>query len=66
MPTIKKTVRAKESTRCDFCKCEIKKGEAHVRSRVLDNFGSYTLRRHKHCERTAALNRVAAKVNFDV
>lgn len=66
MPSTKKVVKAKEPHDCEFCKDEIRKGEKHVRTRVVDRFGRYSLRRHQHCEHTAALNRMAAKVNFDV
>ena len=41
---------------------EIKRGEKHVRTYVRDRFGHYTVRRHQHCEHTAALNRVADRV----
>jgi hypothetical protein len=61
MPTTKRMIRAREPYKCDFCKAKIDVGELHVKSRVRDQFGSYQLRYHEHCNRTAELNAVANK-----
>ncbi len=62
MPISRKVIKAREPYTCEFCKDEIKRGEKHVRTYVRDRFGHYTVRRHQHCEHTAALNRVADRV----
>lgn len=57
----KRQVQAKRFFKCDFCRGVIEINQFYMHVKERDHFGSYELKRHLDCQRTAELNDAANK-----